>query len=142
MEDEKEVSMQALFMKITHLYFCKGFQILQKTDIHPRQVPLIWQLNKQEGLSQNELSKRLGIKPPTVAVSIKRLERVGIVEKQMDEKDQRKSLIYLTDKGRSLCSDIKSSLEKGEAMLFQNFSETELCLLRRFFIQMIENMEK
>ena len=39
----------------------------------------------------------------------------------MDEKDQRKSLIYLTDKGRSLCSDIKSSLEKGEAMLFQNF---------------------
>ena len=134
MEDEKEVSMQALFMKITHLYFCKGFQILQ--------VPLIWQLNKQEGLSQNELSKRLGIKPPTVAVSIKRLERVGIVEKQMDEKDQRKSLIYLTDKGRSLCSDIKSSLEKGEAMLFQNFSETELCLLRRFFMQMIENMEK
>ena len=142
MVNDKEVSMQSLFMKIFHLYFGKGFQILQKTDIHPRQVPLIWQLNKQEGLSQNELSKRLGIKPPTVAVSIKRLERVGIVEKRTDKNDQRRSLIYLTEKGRSLCEEVKSSLEKGEAMLFQNFSETELCLLRRFFIQMIENMEK
>lgn len=34
-----------------------------------------------------------------------------------------------------------TQLRENEKILFGNFSETELCLMRRFFRQMIQNIE-
>lgn len=142
MEEKNQEPLQALFGKITHLYFSKGFKILQETGVHPKQVPLLYLLNKQEGLSQNEICRQLNIKPPTVAVSIKRLEKSGIVERKADENDQRKSRIYLTDRGRQLSLSVKEKINECEFSMFNNFTDTELCLMRRFFDQIIENLEK
>lgn len=141
MEENNQELLQSLFGKITHLYFRNGFKILQETGVHPKQVPLLHLLNKYEGLSQNEIGRQLNIKPPTVAVSIKRLEKSGIVERRTDENDQRKSLIYLTDKGRGLSLAVKSKINECEFSMFNGFSDAELCLMRRFFNQIIENLE-
>lgn len=93
-------------------------------------------------MSQKEISQKLNISPPTVAVSIKRLERAGFLERKTDEKDQRKSRIYLTEEGRDMIRKSKAYIEENEKVLFKGFSESELCLLRRFFDQMIFNLEQ
>ena len=76
-----------------------------------------------------------------MAVSIKRLEKSGIIERRADEKDQRLSRIYLTEEGKAVTRRVKDCIKEKEEAVFRGFSESELCLLRRFFLQMIQNLE-
>ena len=50
--------------------------------------------------TQKELADRLHSAPPTIAASLKCLERQGYVERRTDEKDSRRNRISITDKGR------------------------------------------
>lgn len=133
-------SLRRRLVQLTHLYFRETFQELKKTGIHPKQVPFMILLSNQEGLSQREISKELGISPPTVAVSVKRLEKSGLVERKEDEKDQRRCRIYLTGQGKEVISSVQKCVEEKEALVFQGFTESEQCLMKRFFDQMIENL--
>ena len=98
-------------------------------------------MEEREGISQREISDVLKISAPTVAVSVKRLEKTGMLERRNDEKDQRVMRIYLTEKGRRLTKTMKRYFEENEKAMFQGFSESELCLMKRFFKQMAENLE-
>lgn len=142
MEYGKEDSLQSLFMKMTHLYFGRAYKALQEMDVHPRQVPMLHLLGRKEGLSQREISSEMRIKPPTVAVSIKRMEKSGLITRKADDRDMRLSRIYLTEKGRELNENVEKMVEDSESAVFRGFSESEICLMKRFFKQMIENLEQ
>jgi len=72
------------------------------------------------------------VTPPTVNVSIQRLEKADIVYRKRDEKDQRVMRVYLTENGQRLVEEIKQQSRDVEKVMFNNFSEAELCLMRRF----------
>lgn len=137
-----EDSFENMFLKLTHLYYKRAFAILKETEIHPRQIPLVGLVAQQEGISQKEISRILGISAPTVAVSIKRLEKAGLIERKTDEKDQRMSRIYLTDQGKEITGKAKLCIRQTEETLYRGFTESELCLMKRFLRQMIENLEQ
>ena len=137
-----EDSLQSLFMKTTHMYFGRAYAALREMDVHPRQVPMLHLLARQEGLSQRQISEEMKITPPTVAVSIKRMEKSGLIIRKADEKDQRMSRIYLSPKGRELSKNVQKMVKDSEKAIFHGFSESEICLMKRFFKQMIENLEQ
>lgn len=124
------------------MYFGRAYEALREMDVHPRQVPMLHLLGKKEGLSQRQISEEMKIKPPTVAVSIKRMEKSGLIIRRADEKDQRMSRIYLSPKGRELNENVQKMVEDSENAIFRGFSESEICLMKRFFKQMIENLEQ
>lgn len=140
-EDYKDKSMQSLFLEINRHYAGRCFQQVACKGIQPGQIPFIMMISTHDGCSQSEMARKLEIKPPTVNVSIQRLEKSGIVCRRRDEKDQRIMRVYLTEYGRQLVTEIKEYVAEIEKVMFRNFSETELCLLRRFFIQMLENID-
>ena len=133
--------MQGLILDISHLYLVKCFYQLKGLGIHPRQIPILAILHGKDGCSQKEIAQQLGVKPPTVTVSIQRLEKTGLVCRKQDEKDQRVTRIYLTEKGREAIREGMAVMKRTEEEVFHNFSETEMCLLRRFLEQMLENIE-
>ena len=90
---------------------------------------------------QKELASQLGVKPPTVTVSIQRLEKIGIIVRKQDEKDQRISRIYLTEEGKAIINEGMRMVKEGEKQVLTGFSESELCLMKRFCIQIKENIE-
>ena len=124
------------------MYFGRAYEALREMDVRPRQVPMLHLLGKKEGLSQRQISEEMKIKPPTVAVSIKRMEKSGLIIRRADEKDQRMSRIYLSPKGRELNENVQKMVEDSENAIFRGFSESEICLMKRFFKQMIENLEQ
>ena len=93
-------------------------------------------------MSQKEISENLHISAATVAVSMKRLEKTGVIERRSDQEDQRRIRIYLTERGRELIEKVRTFVEQNEKMIFQGFSESEMCLMKRFFDQMIANLEE
>ena len=98
-------------------------------------------LARQEGLSQREIAQELHVKPPSVAVSIRRMENAGLLVRTQDGKDQRVTRISLSQKGREALKDIQKVFEENQKILFRGFTESEKCLMRRFLIQMIKNMD-
>jgi DNA-binding MarR family transcriptional regulator len=57
----------------------------------------LWQ---EDGLSQRELVRRLGVEQPTVAKAVRRLEASGFVRREPDSADRRITRVLLTDRGR------------------------------------------
>jgi MarR family transcriptional regulator, organic hydroperoxide resistance regulator len=56
----------------------------------------------EDGLTQRELSQRVGMMEPTTVTALNSMERRGLVERVRNPHDRRKVNIYLTPKGRSL----------------------------------------
>lgn len=141
-EEQMGKSMQFLFMQISRQYAARGYHQITQRGIQPTQMPFLIMLDRHDGCSQKEMAEWLRIKPPTVNVSIRRLEKSGVVERKRDETDQRITRIYLTEEGKRTLREILEDVKETEKIMFGNFSDTELCLLRRFFEQMLKNMEK
>ncbi len=140
-EENGEMSLQALFMDVNRRYAGKCFHQMMEFRVYPGQIPVLQLLASRDGYSQREIAEFLHIKPPTVNVTVQRLEKSGIVCRKQDAKDQRITRIYMTEKGRGIMKSAMTQLRENEKILFGNFSETELCLMRRFFRQMIQNIE-
>lgn len=139
---EKQSSFLTLFMKVDRHFMTKCFGQMQELGIYPGQIPVLGLVAKKDGLSQRELAKILNIKPPTVNVSVQRLEKAGFLYKKPDEKDQRVTRIYLTEKGKEAKAKALERIHKNEAVMLEGFSEAEQCLLRRFLEQILANIEK
>ncbi len=137
---EVENSVQGLLVQLIHNYHRLSFQELGEIGVHPGQLPILKTLSCRGGLSQRELANILHIKPPTVTVTVQRLEKAQLVYKQQDREDQRISRIYLTEKGESIISSLMGIIRSNEERLMRGFSDSEICLMRRFFQQMIENI--
>ena len=140
MEADNEKSIQSLMMEISRMYMEKCFMKLKKLGIHPRQIPILAVLYKEDGCSQKELAAKLGVKPPTVTVSIQRLEKSGLLIRMQDEKDQRVSRIFLSEEGKKIIKEGMQMAREGEKQILAGFSESELCLMRRFCMQIKENI--
>ncbi|MDR3516932.1 MAG: MarR family winged helix-turn-helix transcriptional regulator [Azospirillaceae bacterium] len=56
----------------------------------------------EDGLTQRELSQRVGMMEPTTVTALNSMERCGLVERVRNPHDRRKVNIFLTPKGRDL----------------------------------------
>ena len=134
-------SLQWGLMKASHKYFQKTYTMMSEFEIHPGQMHIICLLYEREGMTQKAISDVVHTKPPTVNVSIQRLEKGGYVCRKPDEKDQRLSRVYLTDKGKATNEKIIQIMTDNETILARNFSDSEICLFKRMLNQLDENMD-
>jgi DNA-binding MarR family transcriptional regulator len=68
------------------------------------------------------------------------MEKAGLVERKRDAEDQRVSQVYLTQVGRALQGDVEQTWLRLEEETYSDFTLEERILLRRFFLQMRENL--
>lgn len=76
-------------------------------------------LARKDGVTQIDLVRSTHLKAPTISVTLKKMEEEELVRRVTDEKDQRQTHVYLTEKGR-----------KMERAFFEKIMETEDILLR------------
>ena len=125
-QELEDGSMPLLFNQLMRLHFLLNYSLLEKLDIHPGQVPLLFQLYHHGGLSQKELVNELLVKPPTLAVMIKRMEKGGFVRRVRDGKDQRITRIFLSDKGIEAAEQIRQIMQRVERACFSGFTSEEI----------------
>jgi DNA-binding MarR family transcriptional regulator len=85
----------------------RAMQRLLQTRIGPHGVTLgMWYylraLWSEDGLTQSELSRRIGTMEPTTLSAIQSMERSGLVKRVRSGDDRRKMHIHLTKKGKDL----------------------------------------
>lgn len=135
-------TLNSLLMQIIRYHHSRAFTVLAKKGLHRGQAPVLVLLWKKNGCTQNEIAEILHIKPATVSDCLQRLEKVELIYRKNDTKDLRISRVFLTDKGKQIQSDAEKILAELEKDCFQNFTPDEKILLRRFLIQIRDNLSK
>ena len=97
-------------------------------------------LAREDGCSQLDLVRKTHLKPPTVSVTLKRLETDGLVERRSDPMDLRVTRVYLSPRGQEHNRRVLSRLRETDAELMQGFSEEEISQLLHFLERMRNNI--
>jgi len=74
--------------------------------VSPGEMPALLCLYDEDGLTQKELCSRVDIAQATMALTLGRMERDGLVKRVPDPGDGRSSLIMLTPRARDLEEDL------------------------------------
>ena len=123
---------QMILQQLLHLTKYQAIHLLEHFDLNPGQAGILFTLSHRGNLTQRELAARIGITPPSMTVALRKMEEKGYVIKQPDELDQRKIRI----------DDMKKVFRQIEEIMFRGFLPEEKLLLRRFLLQMEENILK
>ena len=99
-----------------------------------------WPGAPEQAPTQKELADRLHCAPPTIAASLKVLERQGYVERRTDEKDSRRNRISITRKGRDAIRTALDEFRKVDEHMYHGFSPEERALVYGFHRRMLENL--
>lgn len=97
---------------------------------------------ENQSASQKELAELLGVKPPTVALSVKRMMQAGLLEKSCDPKDMRCNKISLSKKGEDHLKHCKPIIDEIDENLFKGFSDQEIQTLEKMLLRMIGNLQE
>ncbi len=87
--------------------------------------PLLLHLWDRDGLTQRDLVKLLGYEQPTVAATLSRMERDGLIERRPDPHDGRAQRIWLTAKGRAALDAAEAAAIQVNATALRNLSADE-----------------
>ena len=124
------------------------FQILRKKFIRNEitkqglyygQHHILEFINHNPGCKQTDLSYYLKVTPASIAVSTKRLEKAGFIEKQVDQDNLRQNSLFLTDKGKEACENMERFFMNLDSDALKDITEEEYLLLERLLDKMIYN---
>lgn len=135
-----ENTLTYLLTPISNAYWSNLEKAMNEIKLHSGQVFVLISLWKQDGQSQIELSKNLGLTPPTVNKMVKSLNESGFVISQRGKTDTRIVRVFLTDKGIQIRNLIEEQWLKLETQTLQNFTETEKLILFQLFKQLRTNL--
>lgn len=138
-------NLEDLFRTIFHMHMNCVKKIFDKRGINPASHPPILFMLRNEAnnmaASQKEIADRLGISTPTVAISIKRMEKAGLVHKVIDESDLRRNKITLTNKGLEFVDESMAVFDSVNESMLQGLSQQEQVQLKTLFLRIISNLE-
>ena len=95
---------------------------------------------EEDGLTQRELSQRVGMMEPTTVTALNSMERRGLVERVRNPHDRRKVNIYLTPKGRSLREVLLPCAAEVSDQATHGIDPADLALAVDVLTRMIANL--
>jgi MarR family transcriptional regulator, organic hydroperoxide resistance regulator len=113
---------------------------LNAIGLYAGQEAILLCLLESNGLSQSDLTNRMGVDLSTMTKAVTRLERAGFVERRTDPDDGRVSRVYITTTGQRLESDIRQIWREIEDKLTEGLSDTERMILQRLLPHLLQNL--
>jgi DNA-binding MarR family transcriptional regulator len=93
-------------------------------------------------LSQNEISRDIGVSRTNITNLIDTLERDGLVTRTMNPADRRANYVQLTEAGLEFCSAFIPAVAEFMASMFQDLSEAELAELQGLLARVRAGMHR
>jgi DNA-binding MarR family transcriptional regulator len=88
---------------------------------------VLWE---EDGLTQSDLARRVGMMEPTAVPALRGMEAQGWIRRVRSETDRRKVFLFLTPAGSALRDRVMPEAHAVNAMAVANLSEDEVRMLR------------
>jgi len=129
---------------LTRIVFRNFSRLLERHtlqhDISAGQWRFLRQLWIEDGITQRELSERVGMREPTTVVALKGLEASGLIRREKSAIDRRKIHIYLTPIAKSLEAKLAPLNAEVHAVATAGMTDDEVETLQRLLRRVITNL--
>lgn len=98
---------------------------------------VLWE---EDGLTQLELSRRVGISPTTAVPALNSMEKHGLIARVRDSRDRRKINVYLTKLGRELRHDLQPKARNINLSAAEGVPDEDLVVFHRVLDTIRENL--
>jgi DNA-binding MarR family transcriptional regulator len=116
--------------------------VLQGKKITVSQYNVLATLSQAGPVPMNQVAKKLHISKPAITHLVDRLEKNRWIRRQFPPHDRRVSLLDLTPQGQRLVQRVqKRFIEFGASVLFK-VSPKERDVIKRFYEQLTEELDK
>ncbi|MBL8651239.1 MAG: MarR family transcriptional regulator [Sphingopyxis sp.] len=109
-------------------------------DVSAGQWRFLRQLWREDGITQRELSERVGMREPTTVVALKGLEKAGFITRKKTAEDRRKTFIFLTPHARKLELILAPMNAEIHEIATRGMSDAEVETLQTLMRRVIANL--
>ena len=100
---------------------------------------VLWQ---QDGVPIRTISEQCGLAITSLTTMLERMERQGLICREADSRDKRKTLLYLTEKSRALRADYEAVSEQMSKLYYKGFTEDEITRFEGYLERIQQNLEE
>ncbi len=105
-------------------------------------LPVLGALVGNDALSQKALTEHAGIEQPTMAATLNRMERDGVIEREPDSRDKRSAQFSLSRATRKKVPAIGSVIERINEDALAGLKPADRVALRRLLRQVTVSLER
>jgi DNA-binding MarR family transcriptional regulator len=105
--------------------------VLSRYGVSPGEFPVLLALYDCDGLTQAELARTIAVEQPTMAATLRRMERDDLVARTPDPADARRAEVHLTDRARSLEQPLVDAARSVNRRAVRGLSAEERAVLYR-----------
>ncbi len=99
---------------------------------------VLWQA---DGIPIREVSDKSGLALTSLTTMLERMEKAGLIRREQDGEDRRKTKLYLTEKARDLQNDYDAVSNEMTDIYYQGFSSEEIGQFDAYLDRVRENLE-
>ena len=99
-------------------------------------------LMENDSLTQLELVNITKLKAPTISITLRNMEREGIVSRKKNDNDRRETHVAITDKGKKLYKKVLDVLAKAEKITLNGLTDKELKTMRNTITKLCNNLNE
>lgn len=98
---------------------------VEPLGIVPGQFPALLELWIEDGQTQKQLVEKLDIEQATLAYTLGRMERDGLITRAEHPEDGRSRIVYLTDKAKAIRDDAYAAAHETNTIAMSTLSKSE-----------------
>ncbi|MGE3474709.1 MAG: MarR family winged helix-turn-helix transcriptional regulator [Rhodospirillaceae bacterium] len=114
---------------------------LKEFGVAPGQFAPLVMLFEEDGLTQAELCRRINVEQPTMANTLDRMERDGLIKRKADTDDRRRSHVFLTSRAKDIQAQVMEAARAVSNRTVTRMSAGEQDDMFRLVARMVENLK-
>lgn len=115
---------------------------LEPLGLSSGHLPVLTALMENEAMSQKALTEEAATEQPTMAATLARMERDGVIERRPDPQDRRSSLISLTPATRQKLGALRAAIEGMNVDTLAGLPEADRQRFRETLLTVIASLER
>jgi MarR family transcriptional regulator, organic hydroperoxide resistance regulator len=96
----------------------------------------------EDGLSQRELSARVGMMEPTTVIALRSMEKSGLIRRERSADDKRRAQVRLTPKVQRLRNELLALARGITDEAEDGIARSDLAVFRRVIARMTANLDE
>jgi DNA-binding MarR family transcriptional regulator len=110
-------------------------------SVVPGQFAQLLSLYQEDGVTQAQLCELVRIEQPTMAKTLARMERDGLIDRTPDPIDGRRSLVTLTHRARGIEADLVAAAHRVNGAATRGLTKGEVAQFMQTLNAIIANLE-
>lgn len=136
MTEFKNISAGYMANHMARLFAAGLHKRIHPMGLAPAQFMVLLELWAGDGQTQADLVAALNVEQATMANTLSRMERDGLIERRASDTDKRARNVFLTDRARSLESDAMAAAQAVNRAALADLDEEE----RRQFLNLMQRV--